>query len=146
MAQSPSDALRAKAKKLEMLASLLEDDEMVSAIKEILVEAPEAPKARTIPDKPKKTPSRKSTRGGLEDAVMEFAQAAPQGSAFGARDVTDVLESMHYPFGAKDHAIAVAKVLRRLHEKGLLDMHKDDKGGVTYWKRQTPKLPLREIA
>lgn len=111
MKLTPSEALREKAKKYEMLATLLEDSEMVSVAREIL-SAPHNGVTKPVTSPSSSGSSSKPKRGELEDAVIEALNSCL--SSVDARFLAEKMESEGYPFGAKDHVIAVSKVLYRL--------------------------------
>jgi len=119
--QSRSDQLRSKAKKLEMLAALLDDGEIASELAGLFSSATPTP----IPVAPKsRTPQRKAAhrkhprkRRGLEAVAVEMVKMA--GVPMSARAVTQRLEDSGFAFGARNHQVAVSKALRQAakHDK-----------------------------
>jgi hypothetical protein len=154
---SASEQLRSKAKKLEMLATLLDDREIASELKGILTQvgtAPEAPPT-TRPVQTQKPIARRRAssrrrRGALSGTVYLVIQQSTKPMT--ARDVTIKMEQDGYTFSAKDHQVAVSKVLRTLAEGGKIHAEKSgdhDKSPIFYSRISTQdaqRFPVREIA
>jgi hypothetical protein len=121
--QSASDQLRSKAKKLEMLATLLEDGEIASELAGLFSSPAPAPLVVARPSdastiQKSRTPQRKAThrkharkRRGLEEKVVETVNSSP--TPVTARAVTERLEGAGFTFGAQNHQVAVSKALRQ---------------------------------
>lgn len=141
---SASDQLRTKAKKLEMLAALLDDGDLASELAGLFA-SPSAPAQTTVrvdnpsqPDTPttrqpeQAKPLRRPAKRGLALAAIEMVNKA--GTPVTAKAVTERLEDAGYPFGALNHQVAVSKVLRQAAKAGKIAPHHNghDRSPIIY--------------
>jgi hypothetical protein len=144
-----SEALRARAKNLEVLAALLEDPaieaELAAMYQSKAESAPSAQPHRRVvsPRSPKRAANR---RGGLEHKVQEVVKR--QTVPVTARKVMEEMQADGFHFSAKNPYVAVSKTLRTLVDK--LVLIGDQQGGrpkdPVFYSFPAPKLSVREIA
>jgi hypothetical protein len=156
---SASEQLRSKAKKLEQLAALLEDDEIAAELAGLFPATP-IPAPAPNPDEveraassaAKKSPATRQKRAskrrrrGLGAAVIDMVRASQL--PLTAAAVTDRLETTGYPFGAKNPKVAVSKALRQAAEAKKIDAAKTGdhaKSAIVYSPLAgTSLFPVRE--
>jgi hypothetical protein len=135
--QSAAAQLRSKAKKLEMLASLLDDGEIASELAGLFAQVDPPAENSAI----KKTPQLKTTRPrrtskrrkrGLEPAAVKMVITA--GTPMTAKAVTERLEGVGFAFGSQNHQVAVSKVLRQAAKMGKIAANHNghDKSPIIY--------------
>ncbi|MGA9063440.1 MAG: hypothetical protein WB341_17485 [Terracidiphilus sp.] len=145
---SPSFALRSKAKKLEALAALLEDQEIAGELAGLLLTNAEAIEPTAVVTQRGNTRPRKTNkkRGALERKVLEVVKkrAAP----VTAKMVTQIMEDERFSFAAENHQVAVSKALRQLAKKTKLNAQQNGhaKDPIIYTYPALRQVPVRETA
>ena len=154
---SASEQLRSKAKKLEMLATLLDDGEIAGELAGLFSSAPakaapieptkpivktQAPQAKAVKVTVR---SAKRRKRGLGTAAVEMVKTA--GTPMTAKAVTDRLEQSGFVFGSRNHQVAVSKALRQASKLGKLAFRHNgqDRSPIVYTPVATaPQVPGQE--
>jgi hypothetical protein len=146
--QSPVAALRSKAKKLEALATLLEDREIAGEIAGIMLTNSEAISVDHSFTQPRRTfrpRTTKKRRGALERKVFEVVKG--KATSVTAKDVTRMMEAEGFSFAAEDHQVAVSKALRQLAKKNKIHAERNGHAKAPIIYTFLPhQVPVRENA